>query len=117
MVTSERARLGRWPAGVPAAAVAVMRLLVASLVLATGCIDVAEPPPVVDCSQFSGRLFPLEVGRQWTYQVTDDGDAEQKIQDVVAFEEVPERPGVVAHRVVTTKPKGAVTSWQADTGT
>lgn len=61
----------------------------------------------------------LRTGMRWQFRVTDldSNKVTEKTQTVFAEEAVPGKSGVRANRLLTTKPKGEVTSWQEDTGT
>ena len=83
----------------------VIRTVALSLIVLIGCAandDAAE----VDCAQFEGRYLGLRSGMQWTFSVRDvDTDkTHEKTQTVFEEEDVPGKPGVRAHRLVTTKP-------------
>lgn len=67
----------------------------------------------------TARYFPMDVGAEWTYRVVDgdSGAVTSKTQSVEAYEDVGGRmSGVMAFRLVTTKPNGQTMSWQEDTG-
>jgi len=102
----------------------LITILFAGCLGAAGCGDDAAAGPDANLSNPIGcegteRYWALVEGATWSFQITDPSDASKrstKSQTIGAVEAVPGKAGVMANKVVTTKPGGDVTSWQEDTG-
>lgn len=105
--------------------VTLLAAVPSAAVLSTGCsddapADVDSGTPLECATPLAERYLPLQVGANWTYDVTDlrvPGSAPvAKDTTVEALEQVGDarKAGVEAFRIRTEKANGATVSWQED---